>query len=537
MTSPVADDPDTETAAEESSSQALTATARHSIEPDRTSSVFVDAPEERPGDRDMLPADSEKAASIPSKRSKSSPVSITSTVEYSQTPFEQYTQQVKELCHLLWPSSPKVSQDVKVSRVERLLTKNRVAEILLPKKSRTARAPTQPKEFVIHRLRGGGSNRVIGITIISSSDAEPVQLVLRVPRFENTRHDREVAVLHFIRHFTTIPVPEVKYVDITSDNPLKRCYVINNRILGYDLQYRTNPTFYPDLSHEQKCSFAKDFALILLKLHGIMHPFPGLLQASADSDNHRVFTVRHFDLKSVSGYEPEQDLNTKLPFFQPHPFVRDWVPPEPTPFKQTTYYFMSAQFGRWKALELRTDPATVRWSNHYDRLVTMANQMDRLGFLGNNENCLCHLDLSSSPRNIMADIRPDGSLSITGILDWDSAVFAPRFVGCAPPMWLWAWGDEDEKHANDVPSDPKDQEIKRIFEDTVGGKFLSYAYKPEHGLARELFRFAQSGIRTSAEFDEVEDLLKEWTELYEARMADKEKQATDTEVAAVGTDA
>ena len=96
--------------------------------------------------------------------------------------------------------------------------------------------------------------------------------------------------------------------------------------------------------------------------------------------------------------------------------------------------------------------------------------MDGLGFLGNDENCVCHLDLLGTPRNIMADIKADGGLSITGILDWDSAAFAPRFVGCAPPMWLWAWDEEgeDEKRANDNPSAPEDQEIKRIFEEIVG---------------------------------------------------------------------
>lgn len=73
-------------------------------------------------------------------------------------------------------------------------------------------------------------------------------------------------------------------MNFTSDNPLKQCYVVQSRIPGYDLQHRTNPTFYLNLKHEQKCTFAKEFALILLKLHDIMHPFPGLLEALADND-------------------------------------------------------------------------------------------------------------------------------------------------------------------------------------------------------------------------------------------------------------
>ncbi|KAL9134692.1 MAG: hypothetical protein Q9175_004130 [Cornicularia normoerica] len=530
---PAAEGPDTETVVEKTSRQAPSAPAWYAIMPDGLSSECVDAPERPLSEIGKMSPASEKATSSQSKKSNSSSVSFTSTIEYNQTSFDQYTHQVKELCHRLWNPSPQVPQDFKTSRIERLFrgADNRVAGLLIPKRSRSARISAPPIEFLIDRLRGGGFNRVIGIKIKHSTDDEPTQFILRVPRFDDARLDREVAVLRFIRQHTTIPVPEVKYVDFTSDNPLKQCYVIHNRIPGYDLQNRTKPTCYLNLNQKQKCTFAKEFALMLLELHDIMHPFPGLIEASADSDNVQKFTVRPFDLISISGYEPELDLNTKLPFFEVRPFVKDWEPPEKTPPEQSTYYFMMAQFGRWKALELRSDPAIICWSKQYDRLVTMAEQMDNLGFLGNDENCVCHLDLLGAPRNIMADIKSDGSLSITGILDWDSAVFAPRFVGCAPPMWLWAWDEEgeDEKHANDTPSNREDQEIKKVFEEIVGDWFLSYAYKPEYRLARELFRFAKSGIRSSTEIEEVEELLKDWTGIYESRTASKEKKAADTE--------
>lgn len=30
-------------------------------------------------------------------------------------------------------------------------------------------------------------------------------------------------------------------------------------------------------------------------------------------------------------------------------------------------------------------------------------------------------------------------------LQWDSAVLAPRFLSCYPPLWFWGWrGDGDE---------------------------------------------------------------------------------------------
>lgn len=536
MSLPAAEGPSIEAVIETTSQQELSAPPSHSVKPDHVSSEFVDAPEKPINETDNISPGSEEAKSNQSKKSETSDVSFTSTVEYSHTPFDQYVHQVKELCHLLWPSPPPISPDVKTSRVERLLARNRVAEIFLPKRNRSAPVSIPPREYLIHRLRGGGFNRVIGISIKYSSGDQPTHLILRVPRFEDVRHDREVAVLRFIRHYTTIPVPEVKYVDYTCNNPLKQCYVIQSRITGYDLQHHGTPTFYPDLTHEQKCAFAKEFALILLKLHDVMHPVPGLIEASIDSDNHQDFTVRHFELRTPSGHQPELDLNTELPFFQARPFIKNWEPPESLPFEESTYYFMAAQFGRWNALSLRRDPASICWSDKYERLATMMAQMHALGFLGNDENCVCHLDLLGSPRNIMAEIRPDGSLSITGILDWDSAVFAPRFVGCAPPMWLWAWNeedDEDEKHANDTPSTPENQEIKKIFEETVGDWFLLYAYKPEYRLARELFRFAKSGITTSTEFEEVDELVKEWNGIHDSRIAGKESGIENTEDAAM----
>ena len=538
MSFPAAKTPDVEMIVEKTSGQALSAPTWHSIRPDGVSSEIVDAPEEPLGETDAKSAKSENEDSSQSKKSNNSNVSCTSTVEYGHTPFDQYVDQVKELCHLLWDPSLKIPQNVKSSRIERLfgVADNRMTEFLLPKRTRSARTVVPPIDFLIERLRGGGYNRVIGITIKHTTNEEPTNLILRVPRFDVARPDREVAILRFVRQHTTIPIPEVKHVDFTSDNPLKQPYVIHNRIPGFDLQSRNNPTCYLSLNQEQKCTFAKDFASILRQLYDITHPFPGHIECSADSNNHQNFTVRHFDLITIFGHEAELDLNAKLPFFQARPFVKDWEPPERAPFEQTTYYFMIAQFGRWKALELRCDPASIRWSKRYDRLVTMADEMDKMGFLGSDMNCICHLDLLGAPRNIMANINSDDSLSITGILDWDSAVFAPRFVGCAPPMWLWAWDDEeeDETHANDTPSTPEDQEIKRIFEETVGDDFLFYAYKPEYRLARKLFHFAQSGIRSTTEDEEAEELLKEWAELRISRLASAEQDTMGTQDTGLG---
>ena len=75
--------------------------------------------------------------------------------------------------------------------------------------------------------------------------------------------------------------------------------------------------------------------------------------------------------------------------------------------------------------------------------------MDDTGFLCDDGYSRCHLDLNAAPRNVMVNIQADGSAAITGILDWDSAVFGPKFVGCAPPIYGYGLGIGKELKMNE----------------------------------------------------------------------------------------
>lgn len=456
-------------------------------------------------------------------------VSRTSTEEYDHTPFAKFSLQVRELCHLLWPPGSPAS-----SRVEHLMggTSNDGLISKLRRKGsvRVQEISSSTKAFAIERLKGGGFNRIIGITVTEDRQEEQQRCILRVPRYHDARHDLEVAVLRFIREYTTIPVPEVRFVDFTSNNPLQERYMIQSEIPGYDLQTESTPCWYPNLTHKQKCTVAKELARLLLELQSVTHKHPGQIEASTDNVKDQTFKVRPFSLEWHEADKLEADLNTQRSLFQVHPFDAEWEPPELKLFEESTYYFICAQFGRWRAFELRRDPASIAWWDYFDRLVTATKQMDDLFGLGDDENCLCHLDLNTAPRNIMACIDDSDKLTKSGILDWDSAIFAPRYVGCAPPMWPWAWSneeEEDEIHANDVPATVEQQELKQIFDEAMGDWFLNYAYKPEYRLARELFRFARVGIGQSTDIEEVEKLLEEWTELFESRMALNKVKADD----------
>lgn len=139
--------------------------------------------------------------------------------------------------------------------------------------------------------------------------------------------------------------------------------------------------------------------------------------------------------------------------------------------------------------------------------------MDDMGFLGDDGYWLCHLNLSSAPRNVMVDIQTDGSAAISGILDWDSAVFGPKFVACARPTWLWAWnskGDEDEREASNTPPTLEQQELKRLFEEAVGPDFLKYSYGPQYRLGRTMFDLALRGKNSDYETNEIDCIVREW---------------------------
>lgn len=145
--------------------------------------------------------------------------------------------------------------------------------------------------------------------------------------------------------------------------------------------------------------------------------------------------------------------------------------------------------------------------------------MDSLGILGDGHNCLCHFDLDA--RNVMVQILPNGSLTVSGIVDWDSAAFAPTFVSCAPPSWLWTnqtYFDTDENEASSTPSSSEQEEIKEKFEEVVGFDWEWFAYQPGFRMARELFRFAQHGLPDGMAAKRADKFLKEWAALYDSKM-------------------
>ena len=453
-----------------------------------------------------------------SKNSSFSYPSETSTLAHEQTPFVEFKKQVLELCHLLWPSTPKESLSEQSGRVSR----HRFSGLLKPRRlGRPKSSSTTPiqnsqhttRDFIIERMTGGTFNRIVGIKVIDPNNDRPEQFILRVPRIAwMSRPDREVAVLRYVRQHSSVPVPNIKAFDLKSENPLKDPYVVQSRLAGTNL----HAAIQNDLSHQQWCSIAREVGQIMLRFQEMGNPVPGLIEEVTKEDGIQAFTVKPFDVKP--------------------PLEKDWPLKQASPlfdadnrttlecYEKSTLDFFLAQFGRWRAEELRIDPTEILHPHFMERLAVTASQMNRLGCFGDNTNCLSHLDLAA--HNIMVEVRSDSTITVTGVLDFDSACFAPTFVSCYPPWWLWQDetqpGDalEDETQSNEPPPDPELLEIKRIFEETVGEDFLRYAYHPRFRLARRLFKIACHGNRSNDTWKEIEDFLEEWDAFYKAEMED-----------------
>lgn len=454
------------------------------------------------------PRDASRPASQASRVSSSISIdSRTSTLKYTQEPFDQYQVRVRALCHVLWPGESRIATfERRVSGV----AKARILGATPVKRLRRFLFPSSEKDFDIERLAGGTYNRIVGITFKDAGTNDPQHLILRVPRPQMADFgyiEREVAIVRYVRQHTTLPVADIIGFDATVDNPLDSGYVIQSRLPGVSLNI-----IWDELTHEQHCTVAQEIGKIILALQDVKNSSPGIIEARLADDGSQEFSVRRFDIKSPY----DVDWKTK---------ITDHAHKEEVEAStQTPVDWFATQFGRWLANELLASPSQILYWDYQLQFVKAAKQMAHFGFLGNGQNCLCHFDLAA--RNIMVQILPNGSPKISGIVDWDSAAFAPTFVSCAPLSWLWTdqrYYDADETETSRTPSTPEQEEIKEKFEEIVGFDWEWFAYQPGFRLARELFYFAQHGNQDNTATIRAEKFLKEWAALYESKMNPKDE--------------
>jgi len=351
-----------------------------------------------------------------------------------------------------------------------------------------------PNEIAIERMAGGGFNRIIGISRAIGSQEEKIQYVLRVPRFEAAQLDREIAVLQFMRRYSELPVPEVVRFDETSNNMLGSPYMVQKRIPGLDLY-----SSFPKLDYMGKCRIAQELGHVFRQMLSLRSQAAGVLVLPTDNKS----------LEAPLQVAPFYGTDTLL--------VSLYCD---APATQSTRETLTSIFQGRKAAALERCSTDTLRSELMDQFVTMTSELDTDGWLGNNQNSLCHLDLA--PRNILVNHASDAHLpGISGILDWDSAAFGPSFMSCTPPLWIWAWNDdddEDERTANDDPPTPELRQLKALFDEAAGPDYLHFAYEPPYRLARRLVHYAIHDIRSKEDVDEANAMLQEWADMRQSQL-------------------
>lgn len=423
--------------------------------------------------------------------------SDTSTLNYDQESYESFKPRVEKLCQILWPPEKSIRQSFSNSKAATRMRTNTLLRLFVP-------SQLTPQ---IERLRGGDFNRIVGITLpFSKSDETRIRaLVLRVPRWDQGQTERVAATLDYLRQNTKIPIATIVAKDFSNDNPLESPYIVQHRIPGSDLE-----TLWTGLNHSQRCTIARELGGVIKSLLALQFSVTGYVEASSkDTGSGESHTIVPFELKNTSGdlYEESEQ----------HTLLIRGTPRE----SQTTLDFFKCQIGRWRAVEVARDPPMIdRIVGLWDGMLQIIEEMNDLDIFIQKRHCLCHVDLL--PRNIMAMIRPNGSIRVTGILDWDEAVIAPKFVSCEPPGWLWGFDPDNRPHddlptwpyevpgANDMPSTWQKHEIKRTFEQYAGTEYLSLAYDEHFRICRCLFRIALFGLTSSENFNAADRVIHDW---------------------------
>ncbi|KAL2067208.1 hypothetical protein VTL71DRAFT_1632 [Oculimacula yallundae] len=337
----------------------------------------------------------------------------------------------------------------------------------------------------IERMHGGGFNRIIGVSVSSNEGATLSQYVVRVPRFEAAQLEFELAPLRLLSQRKSILTPDVVAFDTTGRNVLESPYMLQTRIPGSSL-FLT----YPDVSHATKCAIAKELGKVYSELLSINSVTAGRLRLSP---SHESLTIQPFHNPEITATAHYQE----------------------GPAAQTTFDMLRASLDHQMELAAAQGPNQSFRISFFDQFIAAASEMNALGVLDGNYYSLCHLDLE--PRNILVrDPTPNQPHAISGILDWDSAVFAPPLMSCSPPMWLWAWNDEDEEDellANDAPLTAELCQLKQLFEHAAGPIYRRYAYDAQYRLARKIIRFTIDGLRSNEDLISAETVLEEWNQV------------------------
>lgn len=313
----------------------------------------------------------------------------------------------------------------------------------------------------VERMKGGGWNRIIGITLSCGE-----RYVLRCPRGRGPCPEvaDQVAVLRYIKHHTSIPVPTPTLFDATEDNALGWPFMIQVRLESTSLY-----DFMGDLAPGELHSIAQELVRVMSQMCTTSFKSAGVIRAQNINNVDEIRLTLPGDTEGV--VTPLQPYSQALAFFlecfDMHTArARSWDP---------TAEWLPGYMERFKA-NVTALNAERPFSNRF---------------------ALFHTDFE--PRNILVRRVETGKFVIDAVLDFDDAVAAPIEVAWPLPHWLWTWDkdkkDSDPERLEEIPATDEQQQVKAYFEEEIEKAVPGFMKNWREGWrARELFHFAMYGF-------------------------------------------
>ncbi|KAM7203001.1 hypothetical protein V8F20_004248 [Naviculisporaceae sp. PSN 640] len=390
-----------------------------------------------------------------------------STIEYEHhEPWEAWQHRVKRLCHRIFPGK-------------------------------------SDKEITLDRMRGGSFNRVVGVNV-TGDDGQVKRYVFRTPRNDRESHvANDVTELRFIKEMTSIPAPRVVTYRASRSQRVgfEAGWMVMERIPGVNLS-----SVYGDMDHETRCCVAREVGSI----------FRQLLETRSTVYGQLVFDQGKFMLTPLDPAKTLVDFHP-IPWTRLERDVSQAVPYTTEGKTQNIVDLISARFENLKNALASSSNEKHRTSwleegtQGMNMLLQIAKDMQEAGWFDNMPMALYHQDLQVY--NLMFDSQAAEEGKSLTALDFDGMMFAPAFMACDPPAWVWktAEGEEGTKQFDQA------QELKRIFDESAGEEFVKYAYHPVYVVARDLLqrslRMHYFGVadtaRVKAAWDKVKDMKPE----------------------------
>ncbi|KAB5580812.1 kinase-like domain-containing protein [Coniochaeta sp. 2T2.1] len=349
----------------------------------------------------------------------------------------------------------------------------------------------------------GGYNEVYFVTI-TESNGTSADYVIRCPQetWWFTPLIDSVAILHHIKQTTSIRVPSIIAFDTTPDNPLKSKYIVLERLKGKTLQSQIHKC-----TTEQRVALAKELGELYTQFRSIKMPHAGRIVAAPSC---HITSLRPEEMLSQLpvaiepyGARCPEKVAARLPtsgevdcfwtieeeFLTSGGLTSD--PPNlplaeavTRPFDRRIVQETTSPYYHRPEMKASVANTITQFANLYIMIETIVEE-EKVEDASGMDFYLWHSDLL--PRNIMVDI--DSSPMITGIIDWDEAVYAPKFATALAPWWLWELPPPEEQEGK--KAEGEDEQDKPEDEEDID--YLRDAMEDERNLRKGEFRAPRAG--------------------------------------------